>query len=182
MERSEILNWFEQHPGTLEEDRSEFVTRCERSIRRHAREQAWLSAKRYVEKRRRAHQGLAGAHASEVYVAREVCHQIADELERHEPEVRAIDADQLVGGPYRQAASDEAWEALIPWIVDVAQQEEHAAWLEIVRYTDRRARELIRDHHLSSDCDFDHSKCYWAVAERIERLLERDFAGHAFPH
>jgi hypothetical protein len=182
MERSEILSWFEQHPGSLDEDRSEWVTRCERSIRRHAREQAWLAAKRYVEQRRRTHEGIAGAHASEAYVAREVCHQIADELERHEPEVRASDADTLAGGPSRHAVSDEAWVALIPWILDVAKQEEHAAWLEIVRFTDRRARELIRHHHLSDACDFDHSKCYGAVATRIERLLERDFAGHAFPH
>jgi hypothetical protein len=182
MDREEVLQWFEKHPGAIEGDLGEFVSRCESAVRRHAREEAWLAARDYVEARRHEQERSSGARASEAYVAQEVCHQLAYELRRHEPVPRAEDVDRLAGGPNRRAVSSEAWHVLIPWIVEVARKQEHETWLEIVRYTDKRARELIRQHHLSSECDFDHTQCYGTVATRIERLLERDFVAHAFPH
>ncbi len=131
--------------------------------------------------RRRDWDEMLGAHASEAYVAREVCHQLAYELRRHEPSPHPGDEDHLAGGPVKGALEQEGWEFMLPWIMDLAREEEHETWEEIVRYTDHRARELIRAHHLSDDCSFDHSKCYGEIAARIASLLERDFAGHAFP-
>ena len=182
MEREEVLQWFEKHPDAFEGDPSEFVSRCEQAVRRHAREAAWLAARDYVEERRHDQERSSGARASEAYVAREVCHQLAYELRRHEPIPTNEDVDRLAGGPTKRAVSSEAWQVLIPWIVDVARKQEHETWFQIVAYTDKRARELIRQHHLSNQCDFDHTKCYGTVATWIERLLERDFVTHAFPH
>jgi hypothetical protein len=133
-----------------------------------------------VEQRRHAGESELGAHASEAYVAREVCHQIADELLRHEPHLEAGAEERLAGGPVKAAVAGEAWERLVPWILELAREEEHRTWLEITRHTNRLARELVRKHHLSDDTQFDHTRCYGEIAQRIEHLLERDFARHAF--
>jgi hypothetical protein len=73
-------------------------------------------------------------------------------------------------------------EFLTGWILEIARQQEHATWQEIVSYTDHHARELIRTHHLSDDCSHDGTECFGVIAARIARLLERDFSVHAFPH
>jgi hypothetical protein len=42
----------------------------------------------------------------------------------------------------------------------------------------RRARELIRTHHLSSDTEFDQTRCYGDVAARIAGILAEDYSEH----
>jgi hypothetical protein len=181
MEKNDLLKWFEEHPDRVHGDLHAVVAQCERSVRRHAREAAWIAAKRFVGKRRDTEAGDLGAHASEVYVAREVCHQIADELLRHEPRLEAGAEDRLAGGPVKAAVEGEGWEVLVPWILEVAREEEHRTWLEIARYTNHLAVQLVERHHLSDDTQFDHTRCFGEIAQRIERLLEQDFARHAYP-
>jgi hypothetical protein len=180
MERESVLQWFEDHPDAVHADMRELVSRCERAVRRHAREDAWLAAKHYVTDRCHAWEEVAGAHASEAYVAREVCGQLAYDLKHHEPALHPGDEDHLAGGFVKAAVEREGWEFLISWIMDLARDEEHETWGEIVRYTQRRARDLIREHHLSDDCSFDHSHCYGEIASRIAGLLARDYSTHAF--
>jgi hypothetical protein len=151
------------------------------AVRRHAREDAWVLAKRYVAERQHAWEESPGAHASEAFVAREVCAQLAQELRNHEPAPHRGDEEHLAGGPIRSVLAPEGWEHLIPWILQIAREEEHEAWLEIVRHTRQQARELIRAHHLSSDNSFDHTRCYGDVAAQIAGILARDFSEHAFP-
>jgi hypothetical protein len=136
------------------------VSRCEESVRRHARENAWVGAKRYVAERQHEWEASHGAHASESFVAREVCKSLAYELAHHEPAPHPGDEESLAGGTVKGALEHEGWEFLIPWIMEVAREEEHRTWQEIVAYTKSRAGELIRSHHLSSDTQFDHTKCY----------------------
>lgn len=181
MEREAVLHWLEEHPDSVQGDARGLVSRCERSVRRHAREDAWLAAKRYVEGCEREWEKSVGAHASEAYVAREVCQQLALELQRHEPVPHAGDEEHLAGGPVKSALDGEGWTFLLRWVMDLAREEEHRTWTEIVDYTQHRARDLIRSHHMSDDCSFDHSRCYSEVAMRIAHLLERDFSAHAFP-
>lgn len=179
MDKNQVLKWFEEHPDRVHGDVRAVLERCERSVRQHAREAAWTAAKRYVEQRRHETQGELGAHASESYVAREVCHRIADELLRHEPHLEAGAEDRLAGGFVKAAVEGEGWEVLVPWILEMGREEEHRTWVEITRYTNHLARELIRKHRLSDDTQFDHTKCFGEIAQRIERLLERDFELHA---
>jgi len=181
MERETIVRWFEEHPRALHGNLDEVIDHCERSVRRHAREDAWLAAKRYASKRRHDWEEDVGAHASEAYVAREICGQLARELQEHEPHPGLGDEDHLAGGPVKAAVERDGWEFLIPWIMDMARHQEHETWLEIVRFTRRRARELIRSHHLSDDCSFDHSRCYGEIAARVTGLLEHEYSTHAFP-
>lgn len=180
METQEALHWLEQHREFVDGDPKQILERCERSVRRHAREDAWVSAKGFVASRRQQQKDFSGGRASEAYVARDVCHQVADELLRHEPHPEPGDEDHLAGGTVKASLDERGWTALIPWILDVAREEEHRTWLEIARYTDRLAKDLIRDHHLSSETRFDQIKCYGEVAEQIERMLERDYSRHAF--
>jgi hypothetical protein len=182
MELSEVLTWFEQHPDIVHGDLNEVLMRCERTVRRHAREAAWVAAKDYVKQRREDEKEHHGAPASEAYVARHVCHQLADELIRHEPSFEPSNEEKLAGGSVKSAVGGAGWEVLVPWILEMAREEEHRTWLEIAHYTDKRAKELIREHHLSDDNHFDHTKCYGELAQLIERLLEADYLRQAFPH
>lgn len=180
MNRTAVLEWLHQHPDLVRGDAEAIVDRCERAVRRHAREDAWLLAKRYVSERQHLWETSGGAHASEAYVAREVCGQLALELRDREPTPLRGDEDHLAGGPVKVALDPQAWEQLIPWIIEIARYEEHATWDEIVRHTRRHAQELIRRHHLSSDTSFDHTRCYGDVAAQIAEMLARDFSEHAF--
>ena len=140
-----------------------------------------MSAKRRAAERQHQWETSHGAHASEAFVAREVCGQIADDLAHHEATPHPGDQDHLVGGGVRAALEAEAWEFMIPWIMELARDEEHRTWTQIVDYTKHRAKELIRSHHLSSDTRFDHTGCYRDVAARISGILAHDYSEHAFP-
>lgn len=181
MDRQQAQQWFEDHPHLVHGNVQELIARCEPTVRRHAREDAWLAAKRYVAERELEWHGDIGAHASEAYVARDVCSQLAYELKHHEPAVLKGDEEHLVGGTLKAALEPAGWDFLVRWIMDLAREEEHDTWLEIVRYTQRRARTLIAEHHLSADTRFDHTKCYGEVAPQIMEMLERDYSQHAFP-
>jgi hypothetical protein len=65
--------------------------------------------------------------------------------------------------------------------MELAREEEHQAWSEIVGHTKLRAHDLIREHQLSDDTQFDHTKCYGDVAARVAGILAQDYSEHAFP-
>lgn len=182
MQRERVLHWLTEHPDAVHGDADEILSRCERAVRRHAREMMWLAAKAYAARRRGDWDAFFGAHASEAYTAREVCHDIAWGLRQHEPGFEREDAERLAGAPVKNAVGSEGWDLLLPWILELARIRGHEVWREIVAYTDRHARELIRRHHLSEDCSLNHSRCYGEVAAQIVELLERDYASRAFPH
>jgi hypothetical protein len=182
MTRDQILAWFEEHRAALQGDPGELVERCERAVRRHAAEAAWLAAKAWAERRRHEFEAETwGNHASDAFVAAEVCHQIAWELAHHEPQLEPDSEERLVGGPLRRSVEDDAWQALAPWIRELASAQEHATWREIVRFTHERARSLVRERHLSHDCDLDHGRHYPEIAAEVAQTLARDYSLHAFP-
>ena len=92
-----------------------------------------------------------------------------------------MDEEHLAGGTVRSRLEQSWWEFLIPWIMELARGEEHRAWREVVHHTRRRARDLIRDKHLSDDTHFDQTKCYGDVAARVAGILAEDYSEHAFP-
>jgi hypothetical protein len=182
MFREEILDWMGRHRHAIGGDPAELVGRCERAVRRHATEAAWLAAKAWAERRRRDFEAEPwGNHASDAFVASEVCHQLAWELAHHEPDVAAGSEERLAGGPLRRQLEDEAWQTAAPWIRELAVAVEHATWREIVRFTHARARSLVRERHLSHECDLDHARHYPEIAAEIAGALAQDYALHAFP-
>ena len=181
MTREQIRSWLEDHRAAIHGDPVELVERCERAVRRHATEAAWLAAKVWAERRRRDFEAEPwGGHASDAFVASEVCHQIAWELAHHEPELPPGSEERLAGGPLRRAVEDDAWQELAPWIRELASAQEHATWREIVRFTHQRARSLVQERHLSHACDLDHARHYPEIAAEIAAALAQDYSRHAF--
>ncbi len=182
MNRDDVLRWLMQHPSSVYADPASVVASCERAVRRHAAEDAWLAAKRHAEARRRQFEGEGwGNHASDAFVTEEVCRQIAYELRHREPQVERGDAAHLAGGTVQGAVDGDGWEVLVRWILDLAQQQEHETWREIVRFTNRRGRELVRDRHLSNDSDFEQMRHYPEIAAQVAGLLAHDYSLHAHP-
>lgn len=182
MNRNDALQWLEQHRHLVHGDPQEIIDRCERAVRRHAVEDAWLAAKAYVESRRHEWEHEWGMPASAAFVAREICRQLAWELGQHEPHVQPGDAPHLAGGTVQRALEPEAWDQLCAWILELAESAEHRAWQEIVRFTGRHGGQLAREHHLSNDSDWSPESTWAAHAARVAALIEREFSQHAYPH
>ena len=181
MERRELERWFRENPPESRVDVQELLSRCETAARRHAREDAWLAAKQWALDRANRWEGGWSPPASEHFVAIEVCHELAFELAQHEPAVAAGDGERLAGGPVVAALSPEAWRKIRDWVLEIAAEEEHATWKEVVRYTDRRARGLIREAGFTREIGWDPDHGYSAIAAHVARMLARDFSVHAHP-
>jgi hypothetical protein len=151
--------------------------RCEREVRSHAAEDAWQRARSIAEAHLPHWEAGLGSPASDAFVAREVCHQLARELRRREPE--AASEARRVCEEVLRGLDPSARERLRGWIFDLAKREEHRAWLEVVEFTDHLARDLIRGGEVTEELrwDFDHS--YNRTAERITRILIREYEVHA---
>ena len=67
------------------------------------------------------------------------------------------------------------------WVLDLASAEEHRAWLEIVQFTDHRARHIIRSEGFTSESSWDEDHQYSAIAAHVARILARDYSLHAHP-
>lgn len=181
MDRNDVRSYLRENPPASRVDVDALLERCERAVRRHAREDAWLAAKAFALDRARRWQGQWSAPASERFVTTEVCHELAHELAHHEPEVEAGAEDHLAGGPVREALSEEAWQQLGQWVRELAAEEEHRAWREIVRYTDRCARQIIRREGFTRESGWDAEHRYTALAAQVARILARDYSVHAHP-
>ncbi len=181
MERKEVERWFQEHPSAAHGDPEEILSRCERAVRRHAAEDAWLAAKRYVEERGREWETEWSPPASEAFVTPEVCHTLAWELRTHEPAPEDADADHLAGGPVMDALEPEGWAFLRRWVRELASEEEHRIWQEIVQFTNRRGRSLARERKLSQDWDWDAEHRYTVIAAHVAEILAHDYSVHAHP-
>jgi hypothetical protein len=181
MDRQDVLRWLEEHPESVRGDPAEIVGRCERAVRRHAREDAWLAARDYVEDRAHEWEEQWSPPASEDFVAREVCPQLAYELRRHEPHVEEADGEHLAGGPVVSSLSPAAWRVVREWVLALAEREEHAAWEGIVRFTGKRAADLIRERHLTRETDWDRDHRYKVIAAHVAEMLAHDYSMQAHP-
>jgi predicted nucleic acid-binding protein len=131
--------------------------------------------------RAREWQGEWSPPASEVFVTTEVCHELAWELAHREPEVEAGAEEHLAGGPVREALPDESWEKVRDWVHQLAAEEEHQAWSEIVRYTVRRAKDIIRKQGFARDTGWDERRRYSEIASHVAQILAREYSLHAHP-
>ncbi len=181
MERSDVEKWFRENPPESRVNVDELLDRCEGAVRRHAEEDAWLAAKSYALGRAREWQQEWSPPASEQFVTREVCHELSWELAHHEPAVEAGAEEHLAGGPVKEAISDEAWDVIRRWVLELAAAEEHRAWREIVKFTDHRAGEIIRREHFTRDAGWDRDHRYSAIAAHVAEILAREYSLRAHP-
>jgi len=179
MERHDLEDWFEHHPDLIHTQPEALLDRCEAEVKDHATYDAWLHAREIAEQSLHRFEGVFGLPASETFVTREVCHEIARELKSHEPHPDEKQAAEWAGQAVLGALDDEARDRLRLWLCDLAVREEHAAWRSIVHFTDHLARTLIRDEHMTPELDWDFDRSYPVVAARVARMLIREFEARA---
>ena len=181
MDRAEVLRWLKNHSNEIQGSPESLIVRCERTVRRHAAEDAWRSAKVYVETRMPAWENEWGAHAGEVFVAKEICHQLAYELKHHEPEIEAGAEELLAGGTVHNALTDEGWSRVSEWVREIAREEEHEVWRDIIRFTDKRGAEIARRFGFKADSDYDHTRGYSEIAAQVAGILATEYSQQAHP-
>ena len=179
MERIDLETWFARHPESIDTQPRMLLDLCEAEVRDHARTDAWRRARDVAESSLHRFEGTFGLPASDVFVTREVCHEIARELRRHEPHPDAALAASWVGDTVLDKLDAEAGRIVRQWLAEIAEREEHATWQGIVQFTDRLARWLIRSEGMTAELDWDLDHTYSQVAARVTRIVMREFDAHA---
>lgn len=182
MKRTEVIDWFRNHPGEIHAPPEEIVARCEQEVHRHVLEEAWLRAREVAQAREdywRSDGG--GAHASEAFVAREVCRELATELKRIEPVPEAGHASEYVDAHSLEALEVEARTLMLRYVLDLARREEHATWLEVLHFTRKKGVALARNRTFSQQLDFEQTHAYAETATRVMHILVEDYERFARP-
>lgn len=179
MKRDEILDWMRSHHESVRGDPEQLLSRAENETRHHAAVHAWLHAKEIAEHEAESWRNRSpGSHAAEDTVASELCHDLARELRHLEPhpdpdEAAFLDSETLA------AFAPEARMMLRSWIGEVAGEEEHRVWKEVVRFTRARAKSLIHEGALSTVGGWELTHFYTETAVRVVEILVRDYEEHA---
>jgi hypothetical protein len=181
MNRKAVEDYLKKNPPNTRVNVKELLDRCEGAVQRHAREDAWLAAKSYALERARQWQEKWSQPASERFVTNEVCHELAWELEHHEPRVEPGAEEHLAGRLVKESLPAEAWDVLRQWVLDLASAEEHRAWREIVDFTDHRARHIIQHEHMNLESNWEDDHQYTAIAAHVAKILAREYSLHAHP-
>lgn len=180
MNRLQLITWLRGHPEAIHSNPDELLDRCERSVRSRAAEEAWLRAKSIIEEQARAWESAWGSPATEAYVAREVCHELAGELRHRLPALEPGSEERLAGDGVLEVVEPEAQELLRAYIHDLALAEEHRVWLEIVHYTNGRGRTLVREGRVSRELTRDPNHHYAKMAEKVTRILAEEYEQQAY--
>jgi hypothetical protein len=181
MERTDLETWMTKHPESIHTESKPLLDRGEHDALDHAHRDAWVQAKAIAQKRLREYQTSYGYPASEAFVTREICHDLARELKLNEPEPDdpSHGGEEWVSRSLLDPLEPDAKQKFVDWLHELAKREEHSTWSEIVRYTDRRAKTLIREEHFTDQCEWDPDHRYSLVAARVLRMLIADFEAHA---
>lgn len=179
MNRNEVERWLDQHEESIRGTSSELLDRCETDVRHHARELAWSHAHDVAESCLGRFRRGFGLPASADFVARELCHELARELRHHEPHPSHPLPENEWLGPRTLAALDpSARSVLAGWLDELADREEHEAWVEIVSFTNHFAATLIRRAHMTRELSWDFDRSYPKLAARIGDMILREYADH----
>ncbi len=179
MDRKQLTRWLVDHRDAVHGDLDQVLDRCEQQVRRQAARDAWLAARDIAERRRAEWEQSFGFHASAAFVARELCHRFAEQLRALEPHVVDGDEERLAGGAIDADFEPEAREPVREWVHDLAVQAEHEAWREIVRFTDHRGKEIVKEDHLTDDLVWERTHSYAETAAQVAAHLARDYEEHA---
>jgi hypothetical protein len=179
MKRQDLEDWFAHHPGSIQTQPEVLLDRCESEVRDHAAYDAWLQAREVAEHSLHRFERIFGLPASDTFVTREVCHEIARELRHHEPHPSEEQATAWAGHTVFDSVDEAARVRLRVWLSELAEQEEHAVWRNIVHFADHLAKTLIRNQHMTSQLDWDLDHSYPKVAARVARMMIREFEAQA---
>ena len=174
-----VVGWFHDHPDAVRGDADRLVSRAEAAVRQHVWEDAWREARDYIEQRMHEYERSWGFHASDAYVALEVCPKLARSLRTHERHVEPGDEAHLVGERLLSMFDEEGKRLLGEWALQLGEQEHHKVWEDIIRHTRKRGRELVRAGRLSSDLDWETTANFAAKAAMIAALLVAEYDARA---
>ena len=135
MNRVDLETWLDRHPGSIDSPTHDLIDRCEAEVHRHAEVVAWKHALKIATTSLRRFDGRFGLPASETFVTREVCHEVARELKRHEPQLERIDETEWLSRSILDSIDPQARMVLREWLRELAEKEEHRAWQQIVAFT-----------------------------------------------
>jgi len=178
MNRVDFESWLDRHPNSTLASTHDLIDRCELEVRRHAEVVAWKHALRVATSNLRRFDGHFGLPASETFVTREVCHEVARELKRQEPHVGRIDEREWLRPSTLDSIEPEDRMVLREWLREIAETEEHRVWREIVAFTHHVARALIEKAHMTGELEWDMERTYPRLARRATQLLLRQYAIH----
>jgi hypothetical protein len=179
MERTQILDWLRSHRESVHADPAGVLDRAEAGARRQAACDAWLHAKAIAERQLALwSQRSKGIHSREDWAAREFCHELAREMKHLEPHPEADEA-HWVDRETLGALDGDARAQLREWVREIAGEEEHRVWREVVRFTDSRARSLMREGRISTEERWEYTHSYAETAVRLAAILADDYDEHA---
>ncbi len=182
MERNQVLEWLYDHPREVKESPEDLVTRCEEAVHEHVLAETWRHACELARQRERSWlEDGGGAHASEAFVAREICGKLAMELRRLEPIPQARDLGSYVDARTLAPLGAGGRSLMLRYVLDLARREEHQAWLRVVDFTREKGKALARQRTFSKQLDFERTHGYAETAARVMHLLADDFEKHAHP-
>ena len=182
MEREEVLDWLYRHPQEVHDSPEAVLERCEESIHARVTAEAWRRARDVARERERYwRDDGGGAHASEAFVAREVCSELAGEMRRLEPVPDAGTVGESVRDATLEPLGAAGRSLLLRYALDLARREEHETWLEVMDYTRRRGLDLAHEQTFSKQLDFERTHGYAETAARVMQILAEDFARQARP-
>lgn len=179
MKRDDILDWMRGHRESVRGDPEQVLERAEHEARRHAAQHAWRHAKEIAQREAASWlERSPGSHAAEDTVALELCHDLARELRHREP---LPDGDEavLLEPETLAAFAQESRAQLRSWIGEVASEEEHRVWNEVVRFTHARAKTLIHEGAMSRASGWELTHFYTETAVRLAEILAHDYEEHA---
>jgi len=179
IDRDHALSWLHRHSASVHGDVALIFARAERETRRHAREDAWSEARDYVRGRMTEWERGWGFHASDAYVALEVCPKLARALRSYERHVQTGDEQHLVGNELLKLLEPDAFQALGEWMLELGETEHHRIWEEVIRYTRRRGRELVQEGRMPRDMDWDACENFSAKAAHVAEILVTEFDARA---
>lgn len=178
MNRNALESWLDHHQDLILAPSRNLIDRCEVEIRNHAEVVAWKHALRIATTNLRRFDGRFGLPASETFVTREVCHEIARDLKRHEPHLEQIDESEWLSRSTLESIDPDARMMIRDWVRELAEKEEHRVWREIVAFTHHVARALIEKAHLTGRLEWDLERSYPRIATQVTQMLLREYAIH----
>lgn len=178
MNRNALESWLDRHQDSIHEPSRHLTDRCETEIRNHAEVVAWKHALKIATTNLRRFDGRFGLPASETFVTREVCHEIARDLKRHEPHLEQFDESEWLSRSTLESIGPDARMMIREWVRELAEKEEHRVWREIVAFTHHVAHALIEKAHMTGRLEWDLERSYPRIATQVTQMLLREYAIH----
>lgn len=172
-----IFEWLRHHPDSIHAPVEGTLDAVEKEVRHCAREAAWHRAIEIAHTRGEFWRHRSHAmHCPEDWAAREFCREFASDLRMLEPVLTEESDEEFVGRAHLEAFSPGGRLRVLSWVHDLAVEETHGAWSDVVRFTKKRAEAWIADGTISTEERWELTRSYADAASHAAALLERDYA------